>query len=229
MFANPGTQHKYVGTSLLGQVWWSLKGPIGSWLWPQEIVLRLGSLLRLLGEEYGLDIGEYTTLGDGDAGEQLLKLLVVPYGQLQVAGDDPGLLVVTGCVPCQLEDLSGQVLHDCSHVDWGTSSHTSGIVALPEETVDTSHRELEASPAGAGLCLSLHLSALATSRHDDVVVVGSSTANWLNTGVQPSFMPLAVSGRVGTGGPSSEEAADGHPTLRVGLRRLCWDYRQSLS
>ena len=142
-----------------------------------EIVLSLGSLLGLLGEEDGLDVGEDSTLGNGDTGEQLVQLLVVPDGQLQVTGDDPGLLVVTGSIASQLEDLSSQVLHDCGHVDWGTSSHTLSIVALPEETVDTSHRELESSPAGAGLCLSLHFSALATSRHDEMVVVGSCRTN----------------------------------------------------
>jgi hypothetical protein len=39
---------------------------------------------------------------------------------LQVTRDDAGLLVVTGGVTGQLEDLSGQVLHDGSQVDGGT-------------------------------------------------------------------------------------------------------------
>ena len=89
-------------------------------------------------------------------------------GQLKVTGDDPGLLVVTGSVAGQLEDLSCQVLHDGSHVDWGTSSHTGSIVSLAEQTVDTSNWELESSTAGPGLCLSLDLASFAASRHDDV-------------------------------------------------------------
>ena len=60
-----------------------------------------------------------------------------------MTGDDPGLLVVTGGVSCQLEDLSSQVLHDCSKVDWGTGSNTLGIVALAEMTVDTADWELQ--------------------------------------------------------------------------------------
>ena len=131
----------------------------------------LGSLLRLLGQENGLDVGEDTSLGDGDSSEQFVQLLVVTDGQLEVTGDDPGLLVVTGSITSQLEDLSCQVLHDSSHVDGGSSSNTLSIVSLAEETVDTSHGELESSTAGPGLCLSLHLSALSTSRHDDLVVV----------------------------------------------------------
>ena len=151
--------------------------------------LCLGSLLGLLGQKNSLDVGEDSTLGDGDSSEQLVQLLVVTDGQLKVTGDDPGLLVVTGSVASQLEDLSCQVLHDGSHVDWGTSSHTGSIVSLAEQTVDTSNWELESSTAGPGLCLSLNLASFAASRHDDVcwLVVSDKTdsaAGW------PSFYPL---------------------------------------
>merc|ERR1719382_1372880 len=137
----------------------------------QRVKLSLGGLLGLLGEEDGLDVGEDTALGDGHTGKQLVQLLVVTDGQLEVTGDDPGLLVVTGSVASQLEDLSCQVLHDGGHVDGGTSSYTLGVVSLAEETVNTSHGELESSTAGPGLCLSLDLASLAASRHDDVLVV----------------------------------------------------------
>ena len=96
----------------------------------------LGSLVRLLGQEHGLDVGEDSTLGDGDSGEQLVQLLVVPDGQLEVTGDDPGLLVVTGSVASQLEDLSGEVLHDGGQIDGGSGTNTGGVVTLPQETVD---------------------------------------------------------------------------------------------
>ena len=94
-----------------------------------------------------------------------------PDGQLKMPWDNARLLVVPCSVPSQLQDLSSQVLHDGSHVDGGTSSHPLGVVSLAEETVDTSHGELESSTAGPGLCLSLDLASLATSRHDDVLVV----------------------------------------------------------
>ena len=107
---------------------------------------NLLGLLGLLGEEYSLDVGQYTTLGNGDTAEKLVQLLVITDGQLQVTWDDPGLLVVTGSVACQLKNLSSQVFHDCSQVDWGTSSYTLGIVALAQMTVDTSDWELKSSP-----------------------------------------------------------------------------------
>ena len=94
-------------------------------------------------QEHGLDTGEDSALGKGDSGEQLAQPLVVPDGQLEVTGDDPGPLVVTRSVASQLEDLS-----------------TGGVVTLPQETVDTAHGELESSAAGAGLDLGLSFSSL---------------------------------------------------------------------
>ena len=127
---------------------------------------NLLGLLGLLGQEHGLDVGQHTSLGDGDAGEQLVQLLVVTDGELEMTGDDPALLVVTGGVSCQLEDLSGQVFHDGGQVHWGTGTDALGVVAFPQKTVDTSNGELKSSPAAAGLALALCLSSLTTSRHD---------------------------------------------------------------
>ena len=127
-------------------------------------------LLGLLGEEDSLDVGENTTLGNGDTGKELVQLLVVADGQLEVAGDDAGLLVVTGSIAGQLEDLSSQVLHDGSQVDGGTSANTVSVVTLAEETVDTSNGELESSTAGAGLCLALGLASFTTSGHVEVLI-----------------------------------------------------------
>ena len=67
-----------------------------------------------------MDVGEDTALGDGDVAEELVQLLVVPDGELEVAGDDTGLLVVARGVAGQLEDLSSQVLEDSGEVDRGT-------------------------------------------------------------------------------------------------------------
>ena len=137
----------------------------------RRLGLATGGLgLGLLGQKHSLDVGQDTSLGDGHAGQKLVQLLVVADGQLKVTGDDPGLLVVTSGVAGQLEDLSGQVLHDGGHVDGGTGSDTLGIVTLPQETVDTSHGELKSSTAGPGLCLSLDFAALASSGHVDCLV-----------------------------------------------------------
>ena len=106
-------------------------------------VSLLGFAARLLGEQDSLDVGENSSLGDGHSGEQLVELLVVADGQLQVAGDDPRLLVVAGSVASQLEHLGGQVLHDGSQVDGGAGSDALGVVALPQVTVDTADGELQ--------------------------------------------------------------------------------------
>lgn len=130
----------------------------------RSVTLRL--LFRLLGQQDGLDVGKDAALGDGDAGEELVQFLVVPYGQLEVARYDPGLFVVPGGVTGQLEDFGGEIFHDGGQVNRGAGTDPLGVVALPQETVDTADGELEARPAGPGLRLSLHLTALASSGHD---------------------------------------------------------------
>jgi hypothetical protein len=82
-----------------------------------------------------------------------------------MTGDDPGLLVVTGSVASKLENLSRKVLHDGSQVYGSTGTNTLGVVTLAEQTVDTTNGELETSPVGARLCLSLDLASFAASRH----------------------------------------------------------------
>ena len=126
----------------------------------------LGWLLSLLGEEHGLDVGQDTSLSDRHSGQELVQLLVVTDGKLQVTWDDPALLVVTGGVSCKLKNLSGQVLHHGSQVHWGTGSHALGVVALAQVTVDATHGELKTGSAAAGLGLALGLSSFASSRHD---------------------------------------------------------------
>ena len=126
---------------------------------------NLGGFLGLLGQENGLDVGQNTTLGDGDTGQQLVQLFVVSDGQLEVTRDDTGLLVVAGSVAGQLEHLGGQVLEHGSQVDGRTGTNSLGVVALAEQTVDSAHGELETSAGRARLGLSLHFASLATTRH----------------------------------------------------------------
>ena len=123
----------------------------------------LVGLLGLFRQKNRLDVGQYTTLGDGDAGQQLVQLLVVADGELQVTGDDPRLLVVAGGVSCQLENLSSQVLHDGGQVDGRTGSDTLGVVALAQMTVNTADGELKSGTRRASLGLSLRLSSLSAS------------------------------------------------------------------
>ena len=92
-----------------------------------------------------VDVGKHTTLGDGDVTQQLVQLLIVADGKLQVTGDDTGLLVVAGGVASQLENLSSQVLENGSQVNGSTSTDTLGIVALAEQTVNTTDGESQTS------------------------------------------------------------------------------------
>ena len=84
-------------------------------------------------------------MGDGDSLEQLVQLFVVTDGELEVARVDPLLLVVAGGVAGQLEDLSGEVLHDGGQVDWGAGTDSLGVVSRAKETVDSTDRELKTS------------------------------------------------------------------------------------
>ena len=90
-----------------------------------------------------MDVGKYTTLGDGDVTEQLVQLLVVSDGKLKMTGDDTGLLVVARGVASQLENLSRKIFQNSGEVDGSTSTDTLSVVALAEETMDTANGESE--------------------------------------------------------------------------------------
>lgn len=90
-----------------------------------------------------MNVGEDTTLGDGNVSQKLVQLLIVPNGELKVTGDDTGLLVVTGSVTGQLEDFGSEVLEDGSEVDGSTGTDTLSVVALSQKTVDTTNGESE--------------------------------------------------------------------------------------
>ena len=95
-----------------------------------------------------MNVGQDTTLGDGDVTQQLVQLLIVADGELQMPGDDTGLLVVTGGVASQLENLSSEVLENGGEVDGSTGTDTLSVVALAEQTVDTADGERQTSLGG---------------------------------------------------------------------------------
>jgi len=132
--------------------WQPLKGLLG---WLLLLFLRGdGSnllLFRLLGEKDSLDVGKDTTLSDGDSREELVQFLVITDGELEMSWDDSGLLVVTGGVTSQLEDLSSEVLEDGSQVDRSASTDSLRVVSLAKESVNTTNRELKTSTAGSAL------------------------------------------------------------------------------
>jgi hypothetical protein len=69
-------------------LFFDLEGSSSEWM--------LGSTCRVWSEQVETNEEAYTALGDDDGPEQLVELLVVADGELQVARDDAGLLVVAG-------------------------------------------------------------------------------------------------------------------------------------
>jgi hypothetical protein len=67
-----------------------------------------------------VNVGENTTLGDGDVAQKLVQFLIVTDGELEMTGNDTGLLVVTGGVTSQLENFSSEIFEDSSQVDGST-------------------------------------------------------------------------------------------------------------
>jgi sugar (pentulose or hexulose) kinase len=95
-----------------------------------------------------VNVGENTTLGNGDVTQELVQLLIVADGKLEVTGNDTGLLVVAGGVSSQLENLSSEVLEDGSEVNGSTGTDTLSVVALAEQTVNTANGEGQTSLGG---------------------------------------------------------------------------------
>uniref|UniRef100_A0AAA9RXV7 Histone H2A n=1 Tax=Bos taurus TaxID=9913 RepID=A0AAA9RXV7_BOVIN len=131
-----------------------------------KVTIAQGGVLPNI-QQHRLDVGQDTTLGDGDFTQQLVELLVVADGQLQVTRDDARLLVVPGRVARQLQDLGRQVLQHRRQVHRGPGPDPLGVVTLAEKAVHSTHGELESCPRRASLGLGASLAALfATSRHD---------------------------------------------------------------
>ena len=116
-----------------------------------------------------MDVWQNSSGSDGHGGQELAQLLIVPDGELDVPWDDPGLLVVPGGVSGQLEDLSGEVLHDGGKVDRGTGSDPLGVLSGLQIPPDPSHGELESSLGGLGHGL-LGALSLSSSGHGCLVV-----------------------------------------------------------
>jgi hypothetical protein len=107
-----------------------------------KYLFLLGWLFGFLWQQDGLDVGENTTLSNGHTRQEFVQLFVVSDGQLQVSWDDSGLLVISGSVSGQLENLSAQVFENGSQVDWGTRTNTLCVVTFSQESVHTTDWKL---------------------------------------------------------------------------------------
>ena len=127
------------GSTLLGGLLGDLLARLAANLGLDDDGLALGHL----GNEHRVDVGEHTALGDGDTAKELVELLVVADGELDVAGDDAALLVVASSVASKLEDLSSEVLEDGSEGHGGTTTDAGGELALLQKARDTANGELK--------------------------------------------------------------------------------------
>lgn len=92
-----------------------------------------------------VNVGQNTALGNGDVSQQLVQLLVVADGELEMTGNDTGLLVIAGSVTGKFENFSSEVLENGGKVDGGAGTDTLGIVALAKKTVNTADGECQTS------------------------------------------------------------------------------------
>ena len=95
-----------------------------------------------------MDVGEDASLRDGDSAEELVQLLVVADGELDVPWDDPGPLVVLGGVSGELQEFRGEVLEDGGEVDRRSRTDTLGETSLAEESSHAADGELQTCPGG---------------------------------------------------------------------------------
>merc|ERR1712110_973530 len=80
------------------------------------------ALLRLLGQEYGLNVGKHASLCDGNSSQKFIYLFVVPDGKLQVSRDYSSFLIVTSCIAGKLKNLSCYIFSrpPCLSVDFNS-------------------------------------------------------------------------------------------------------------
>ena len=107
-----------------------------------------------------MDVGENTTAGNGSAAHESVELLIVADGELEVAGSDGLLLVLSSGVAGKLEDFARKVLEDGGGEDTSANANLLGIASLSEHPGAAANGEDEIGSAGGGACLRLASSAL---------------------------------------------------------------------
>jgi len=91
-----------------------------------------------------VDVRQHAALRDRDAAHELVQLLVVAHGQLDVARHDAVLLVVAAGVAGELEDLGRQVLEHGRQVDGRAGADAArGLRAEEEGRAGEGRREGE--------------------------------------------------------------------------------------
>ena len=89
-----------------------------------SLLLWSHSTFALLPDQRLVDVRDHTTTSNGGL-DQSVQLLVSPDGELEMSGGDPLHLQILTGVPCQLEDLGGEVLQDGGAVHSSSGSHSA--------------------------------------------------------------------------------------------------------
>ena len=92
-----------------------------------------------------MNVGQDTSRSNRDSSQELVELLVVLHGKSNVTRCDTGLLVVTGGVASELENLGTEILENGGEVHRGTGTHAGGVLALTKVTPDTTDGKLKSS------------------------------------------------------------------------------------
>ena len=124
---------------------------------------RHGARDRGLVDKGLVDVGDDTTTSNGGTDEGI-KLLISTDGKQQVTGRDTLHLKILASVSGKLQHLSSQVLHNGRSVDSGGGTNTLlRVDASLQETVNTTHRELQAGLRRAARALDVRRDAQESS------------------------------------------------------------------
>ena len=77
-----------------------------------------------------MNVGQDTAGSNGDVSEELVEFFVVLDGERNVARNDSALLVVSGGVASEFENLGTEIFQDGGEVDGGSGAHASGVLAV---------------------------------------------------------------------------------------------------
>lgn len=96
-----------------------------------------------------VDVGEDTTLGNGDMTQELVQFLIVADGELKVTGNDTGLLVIASSVASQFKNFGGEILKNGSEVNGSTYYHEVRVAFWVKTSITNRHQHAERScPCG---------------------------------------------------------------------------------
>lgn len=103
----------------------------------------VGLLVDFLGKEDTVNERNNATLRDGNTGEKFVQFIVIANGQLKVSWTDAGFAIVRGSITSQFENFSDQILDSGGQIDGSTDADAGSIVALLQDTENTTDGKLQ--------------------------------------------------------------------------------------